>query len=317
MVSSCAAGILDCALQGTRDDAKEACEIFERIPRALRNHHTYASAIRLHTILAAGGQTTRLLSEAKEHNVAPDADMIAASMEAQVLGRHDGPLRPARLSRGALRPYAGSPSWNVCVACAEGTRFGARQRRGSAGLSCVAMFDAHLPSSSQMTVALPKEGGSPGESPAGAARRAGGGAVGGGGGGAGRRMSKAERRKAKRRSERAGDSGPEEDGARACEGGGLLEADVDEQNGGSEAAEGGRGGGCGSSGGGENEKARAGAPVRAAEVDLPVEVDLADVCAMGGAGAEDVESDEEVAGPAPLREVDIDWGAAAGAAKEL
>jgi hypothetical protein len=61
-----------------------ACEIFQRIPLSLRNHHTYACAIRLHTLMGSGGETARLLAEAKKHNVAPDADMVAASMEAQV-----------------------------------------------------------------------------------------------------------------------------------------------------------------------------------------------------------------------------------------
>jgi hypothetical protein len=34
--------------------------------------------------MGSGGETARLLAEAKKHNVAPDADMVAASMEAQV-----------------------------------------------------------------------------------------------------------------------------------------------------------------------------------------------------------------------------------------
>jgi len=96
----------------------------------------------------------------------------------------------------------------------------------------------------------------------------------------------------------------------------VLDIAADQKNGGNEAAMGARNGGCGSGARGENGEARAGGSVCARVVDLPVEVDLADVCAMGGAGVEDVESDEDVAGPAPLREVDIDWGAAAGAEKE-
>jgi len=77
-------GLLDSALRGNTSDATKACEIFERIPKSLRNHHTYASAIRLYAVLGRGGTTTRLLTEGKLHNVAPDPEMIAASMEAQV-----------------------------------------------------------------------------------------------------------------------------------------------------------------------------------------------------------------------------------------
>ena len=77
-------GLLDSALRGNTSDATKACEIFERIPKSLRNHHTYASAIRLYAVLGRGGTTTRLLAEGKLHNVAPDPEMIAASMEAQV-----------------------------------------------------------------------------------------------------------------------------------------------------------------------------------------------------------------------------------------
>ena len=77
-------GILECALRGSAEDAHQACHIFERIPRAQRNHHTYACAIRLYAKLGTGGHTARLLAEGKEHNIAPDADMISASMEAQV-----------------------------------------------------------------------------------------------------------------------------------------------------------------------------------------------------------------------------------------
>ena len=77
-------GILECALRGTKADAKAACEIFERVPKAQRNHHTYACAIRLYVMIGCEEQTARLLAEGKDHNIAPDADMIAASMEAQV-----------------------------------------------------------------------------------------------------------------------------------------------------------------------------------------------------------------------------------------
>jgi hypothetical protein len=77
-------GILDCALRGTRTDAKAACVLFESIPKALRNHHTYATAIRLYTMLGCVDDTARLLAEAKGHNVAPDAEMITASIESQV-----------------------------------------------------------------------------------------------------------------------------------------------------------------------------------------------------------------------------------------
>ena len=77
-------GILDCALQrGSRADAMAACELFERIPTSHRNHHTYATAIRLYTAVGRGVEAVRLLVEAKGHTVAPDAEMIAASIDAQ------------------------------------------------------------------------------------------------------------------------------------------------------------------------------------------------------------------------------------------
>ena len=41
-------------------------------------------------------ETARLLAEAKKHNIAPDADMVAASMEAQVFfGSHRALFLPA------------------------------------------------------------------------------------------------------------------------------------------------------------------------------------------------------------------------------
>eukprot|EP00802_Teleaulax_amphioxeia_P006593 Tamp_06597.p1 GENE.Tamp_06597~~Tamp_06597.p1 ORF type:complete len:779 (-),score=143.10 Tamp_06597:338-2392(-) len=240
-------GILECALRGAPADAKAACDIFERIPRAQRNHHTYACAIRLYAMLDCGAQTARLLAEGKEHNIAPDADMIAASMEAQMA---------------------------------------ASSRRADV------------------------EDGDAAGSGAGGSRR-------GAGGAGGRRMSKAERRKAKRRSERACDSDDDDDTHGRVGGGDAV-------------GEGAGGGGAG--GGGLNSKPQgageSSAPAPAGlgtsngaagtgvgaeggrektDVVLPTETALPDLCASGN-GGEDVEFDDEVAGPAPLREVDIDWG---------
>lgn len=245
-------GILECALRGTKADAKAACDIFERIPRAQRNHHTYACAIRLYAMLDCGAQTARLLAEGKEHNIAPDADMIAASMEAQMA---TGPRRD----------------------------------------------DA-------------EDGGLAGSGAAGSRRCA--------GGAGGRRMSKAERRKAKRRSERAGDTEEEDDHSNRGlgEGGGGGGGRVEGNGGGGEGG-GGDGhdskvadapgahapaglaapsGAAGASGGAERGGVRT-------DVELPTETDLPDVYA-GGNGGEDVEFDDEISGPAPLRENDIDWG---------
>jgi 23S rRNA-/tRNA-specific pseudouridylate synthase len=247
-------GILECALRGTKADAKAACDIFERIPRAQRNHHTYACAIRLYAILDCGAQTVRLLAEGKEHNIAPDADMIAASMEAQMAtaSRRDD------VEDGGL---AGSGAT------------GSRRSAGGAG---------------------------------------------------GRRMSKAERRKAKRRSERADDTEEEDDHSSCGLGGGGG------GGGGWVGGDGGAGGGEGGCGDGHDSKvagepsAHASAGIATSsgaagtsggaerggvrtDVELPTETDLPDLYA-GGNGGEDVEFDDEIAGPAPLRENDIDWG---------
>ena len=108
--------ILDCALHGSIDHATAACDIFERIPKALRSHHTYASAIRLYAASGRAGQTARLLAEAKSQNIAPDPDMIAASMEAQM-------AVSSQVSEGGLRER------NATSAGGSGRRMSKAERR--------------------------------------------------------------------------------------------------------------------------------------------------------------------------------------------
>ena len=112
------------------------------------------------------------------------------------------------------------------------------------------------------------------------------------GGGGGKRMSKAERRKAKRRSERAGDSDNEdaEEHPSGSTDGCAARSDAAQGDFAGEQQAGGVQGGS-KGGRGDGELVR-----KVQAVELPVEVDLAELCVAAEGGAEDVESDDDVAG---------------------
>ena len=144
-----------------------------------------------------------------------------------------------------------------------------------------------------------------------------------GGSGGGRRMSKAERRKAKRRSERAGDTEDEEQRSASAPSpaSSATNAAAPRNEPGLPADSIGNLAGA--------DGARPGSDVSSAEsqthtptaveasgathnAKVPTEAPLPEVCA-GVGGVEDVDSEDEVAGPAPLRESDIDWSSAPSA----
>jgi hypothetical protein len=146
------------------------------------------------------------------------------------------------------------------------------------------------PLASQMAMDSSKEeAAAAGQHEAGAKAAKSSGAAGGGGG---KRMSKAERRKAKRRSERAGDSDNEdaEEHPSGSTHGCAATSDAGRGNTvGEQQACGEQDGSKGGRGGGELVG-------KGQEVEMPVEVDLAELCVAAGGGAEDVESDDDVAG---------------------